>query len=96
MSNKTAELGDKTPAVLRLAIVGFGLVGQRHAEAIKKAHNVGLSAVVDTAEEAMARAKALGLPCYESLASLIVGERPDGIIHVNTNNTPRRTRPDLY
>lgn len=80
MSNKTAELGDKTPAVLRLAIVGFGLVGQRHAEAIKKAHNVGLSAVVDTAEEAMARAKALGLPCYESLASLIVGERPDGII----------------
>lgn len=80
MLNKTAEQGDKTPDILRLAIVGFGLVGQRHAEAIKNAHNVVLSAVVDTAEEPLARAKALDLPCYESIESLIMGERPDGII----------------
>ena len=80
MSIQTVELGDKNPPMLRLAIVGFGLVGQRHAEAIKKAHNVSLCAVVDTADEATARAGALGLSFYESLETLIASERPDGII----------------
>jgi len=36
----------------RIAVVGAGLVGIRHIDAIKQAANIELAAIVDTSEEA--------------------------------------------
>lgn len=80
MSQESVIQAEDGASLIRLAIVGFGLVGQRHAEAITKADNISICAVVDTAEDAKLRAADLSVPCYDSIETVISGERPDGII----------------
>jgi predicted dehydrogenase len=64
---------------LRLAIVGLGLVGRRHADAINKVDGVEHCAVVDP--DASARAAATGgVPCFDDLEGMIAAEKPDGVI----------------
>ena len=80
MLGKTEKSGDEKIATTRVAIVGFGLVGQRHALAIKETENVHLCAVVDKAREAVKKAENIGVPCFKTLEELIECQRPDGII----------------
>jgi len=65
---------------VRLAIAGLGLIGRRHAEAIRHVPETRLCAVVDPSESGRAEAAALGLPCYERLDAMIEAEAPDGLI----------------
>ena len=64
----------------RISVVGYGLVGRRHAEMIRRAPNLDLAAVVDPVAESRADASSLGAPTYESLTEMIEAEAPDGIV----------------
>lgn len=63
-----------------LAIVGIGLVGKRHAEAIEHLYNADLVAVVDPSSDGKEYAQSFGLPWYETLNGMLEKENPDGII----------------
>ncbi len=67
-------------SVTRLAIVGLGLVGQRHATAIGSVADVELVAVVDQSESAQSMAVEFGVPCFADMLEMIASLNPDGVI----------------
>ena len=64
----------------RIAIVGIGLVGRRHADAIRALRHVDLVAVVDPSDEGRAYAVEHGLACYETLEGMFANQTPDGAV----------------
>lgn len=64
----------------RIAIVGMGLVGQRHADAIWRNPHAEVSAVVDPAQGGRDIATERGIRAFETLDDLFDAERPDGVI----------------
>lgn len=65
---------------LRLAIVGLGLVGKRHAEAVALVPDVELVAVVDPNESGQDAAIGMGVPCFETIGAMLESVGPDGVI----------------
>lgn len=65
---------------IRLAIAGLGLVGIRHAQAMRHVEGVQLCAVVDPDHQAKEKAADLGVTCFQDLTEMIKAEKPDGII----------------
>ncbi len=68
------------PNETRIAVVGFGLIGRRHAEVIRRSPDLVLAAVVDSAANSRRAARELGAPVYSRLGAMIAEEAPDGII----------------
>lgn len=68
------------PDPTRLAIVGIGLAGKRHAAAIKQLNDVALMAIVDPNPDAQRDADDHGVASYNSLDDLFAATRPDGLI----------------
>lgn len=66
--------------VTRIAVVGFGLVGRRHADVLCRTPDVSLDAIVEPSERGRQEARALGAPVYASLEDLFAQGTPDGII----------------
>ncbi len=64
----------------RIAIVGIGLVGRRHADAIRALRHVDLVAVVDPGDEGRAYAVEHGVPCFETLEEMFASLTPDGAV----------------
>ena len=64
----------------RLAIVGMGLVGRRHAAAINQISSVEICAVVDADDAITAQVANAGIESYNDLCAMINATRPDGII----------------
>ena len=60
----------------RIAIVGAGLIGQRHAKLV--AEHMTLDAIVDPSDSAKAFADSFGVRYFARLASYLDAERPDG------------------
>ncbi|MDA9930963.1 Gfo/Idh/MocA family oxidoreductase, partial [Alphaproteobacteria bacterium] len=79
LSARPADKGDG-PERLRIAIVGMGLVGRRHAAAIRQVGSVEVCAVVDADEAITAQAARAGIESYDDLSVMINTARPDGII----------------
>ena len=69
---------------LKLAIVGAGLVGRRHAAAIAKCKNVSLAAIADPDESARAHLSS-DAKWHRSLSDLFADSKPDGVI-ISTPN----------
>ncbi len=67
-------------AKTRIAIAGLGLVGLRHAEALRTVQTAELAAVVDPDDAAGMKAKALNVPRFQTLADMLATIRPDGVI----------------
>ncbi len=65
---------------ISLAICGFGLVGQRHANAAAQVDGVEVAAAVEPSAEGQAKAAAMGLTCYATLDDLFAASSPDGLI----------------
>lgn len=65
---------------MRIAIVGAGLVGRRHAAAIWRNPGADVSSIVDPSEDGRAFAMAHGIPCHSSMAELFAADGPDGVI----------------
>ena len=64
----------------RLAIVGFGLIGQRHAEAIKTAPRVELAAVVEPEGSASRAAVDSSIAIFADISQMLEDAKPDGVI----------------
>ena len=64
----------------RIAVVGFGLVGRRHADVIRRAPDLELAAIVEPSEVGFAAARTLGAPVFRTLAELLVTAGLDGIV----------------
>ncbi|MDH3662321.1 MAG: Gfo/Idh/MocA family oxidoreductase, partial [Alphaproteobacteria bacterium] len=67
-------------APIRLVIAGIGLVGKRHADAIRQLGNVALAGVVDPSDEGRHYAHAKNLPWFASLSQMFEEQKPDGVI----------------
>ncbi|MEX3007593.1 Gfo/Idh/MocA family protein [Hoeflea sp. TYP-13] len=68
------------PDVTRIAVVGFGLVGKRHAESIRRLPDLRLAAIVEPDDEARASATAMGAPCFATLDEMFDRTEVDGVI----------------
>ncbi len=64
----------------RISVVGYGLIGRRHAEVIRQSPYLELAAIVDPDQKSRADASVLGSPTYASLLEMIAAESPDGIV----------------
>ena len=72
--------GSKVSKNFRIAIVGIGLVGRRHADAIRALRHVDLAAVVDPSDEGRAYAAEHGVAFYETLEEMFADQSPDGAV----------------
>ncbi|MDG1207877.1 MAG: Gfo/Idh/MocA family oxidoreductase [Paracoccaceae bacterium] len=69
----------------RIAVVGAGLIGQRHAKLILDGADAMLSAIVDPTGAARSFAGEIDAPWYASIADMLVADRPDGLIVATPN-----------
>ncbi len=70
---------------LRIAVVGAGLVGRRHIDAIRHAEGIELGAIVDPDEAAADLARQAGARFHPDLDALLVERAVDGIILATPN-----------
>ena len=63
----------------RIAVLGAGSIGRRHAEALAACPTARLAGLADPSEAARALADRLGVPWHPDLAGLLA-DRPDGVI----------------
>lgn len=75
--------GPKRP--VRLAVVGAGLIGKRHAEHAALVPGVVLSAIVDPSPVGRELADRLGAKSFASFAEMVATDRPDGVIIATPN-----------
>ena len=71
---------------IRLSIAGFGLVGQRHAEAIRQSAGVKLVSIVEPEESGRSLAENLGVPCFDKLEDMLSAGGVDGVILSTPNS----------
>jgi len=71
---------------VRLAVLGAGLIGRRHAEHIRAVADAELCAIVDPAPAGVEFAARTGVRHFPDLSALLAADRPDGIV-VATPNT---------
>lgn len=71
---------------VRMAVVGAGLIGCRHAEAVVACKGVQLISVVDPSEAGKTVALQHAVPCYQSVSELLEQtDKPDGVILATPN-----------
>ena len=74
------------PPAVRLAVVGAGLIGQRHIQHILAEPGTALAAIVDPAAAAPALAARAGAPWFASIADMLAATpAPDGAIIATPN-----------
>ena len=66
--------------LIKLAIVGFGLIGQRHAEAIRVSPRVELTAVVEPENSASRSVVDSSVSIFANTAQMLELAKPDGVI----------------
>ncbi|KAF2733036.1 NAD(P)-binding protein [Polyplosphaeria fusca] len=73
---------------LRFAIVGTGLIGPRHAEAVVKNPDTDLACIVDPNPAAEAVAQQLGCPLFASVEKMLASRyKPDAALVCTPNHT---------
>ncbi|KAL4755006.1 hypothetical protein BDW72DRAFT_189618 [Aspergillus terricola var. indicus] len=75
-----------------IAIVGAGLIGPRHAQSVQRHPRTHLIAFVDPSPSAIPVAESFGVPCYDSITSMLdvvakTTGRPDAAIVSTPNHT---------
>ena len=78
--------GKPQTAPARIAVLGAGMMGRRHAEIIAGDPGVRLAGLADPSSAGRDLAATLGTPWHPSLADLLAADRPDGIL-IATPNT---------
>lgn len=75
-------------APIKLAVVGAGLIGERHARLVDKLQNYELIAIVDPSENSQKLTADLGAPHFEDIADFFESEiNCDGVIIATPNDT---------
>lgn len=71
---------------VRISVVGAGMIGRRHVEAIAGAGGTArLHSIVDPQPGARDFAATLGVPWHSDVESMIASDRPDGVILATPN-----------
>jgi predicted dehydrogenase len=78
-------MGDHGVAPVRLAVIGAGLTGQRHAALVAAEPAARLAAVVDPAPAGRALADRFGAQSFARFADLLAVAQPDGVIIATPN-----------
>ncbi len=66
--------------MIRLALLGAGLIGLEHAKLVAAHPGATLAAIADPAPEAAAYARQAGVPCFADFEAMLDAVRPDGAI----------------
>jgi predicted dehydrogenase len=72
---------------VKLAIIGTGLIGPRHAEAVVRDATAELVCIVDPNPAAKAVAEKFGCAYYASVQDMLASLRPDGALVCTPNHT---------
>lgn len=72
---------------VKLAIIGTGLIGPRHAEAVIRDANAELLCIVDPNPAAKAVAEKFGCAYYASVQDMLALSQPDGALVCTPNHT---------
>jgi len=67
-------------STVKIAVVGAGVIGRRHVEAIANAEGTELAAIVDVDREAQTLAEESGVPWFESVATMCDQLTADGVV----------------
>jgi predicted dehydrogenase len=70
---------------VRIAVVGAGLIGERHIEEVDASADAVLASIVDPGPAGSELAEKFGVPLYRSLTELFERDRPDGVILATPN-----------
>jgi len=73
------------PKSVALAVVGAGLIGKRHAEAVLECGETFLDCLVDPAPVGRALAAEFGVPCLPDLQAMLDRREPGGVIIATPN-----------
>ncbi|TVQ34257.1 MAG: gfo/Idh/MocA family oxidoreductase [Geminicoccaceae bacterium] len=68
------------PSVLRIALLGYGLIGREHAALVADHAATELAAIVDIGEEGRQAAARFGVPWFSEIAPMLDAVAPDGVI----------------
>ncbi|MBN9435629.1 Gfo/Idh/MocA family oxidoreductase [Bosea sp. (in: a-proteobacteria)] len=71
---------------VRLAVIGAGLIGNRHAQHIAAEPSLELAAIVDPSPSATSLASSLGTNWFPSFAEMLARARPDGVVIATPNS----------
>ncbi|MDA9008821.1 Gfo/Idh/MocA family oxidoreductase [Alphaproteobacteria bacterium] len=75
-----------TTSKTKLAVVGAGLIGRRHAELIKRSDCAELVAIVDPDEAATAYARSMNVVCFSALDQMLSAGLSEGILLATPNH----------
>lgn len=75
------------PLPLKIAIIGTGLIGPRHAEAVVRDPNADLIGIVDPNPAAQAVAERFECAYYKSVNEMLASCQPDGALVCTPNHT---------
>ena len=70
---------------LRIAVVGAGLIGKRHLDALLRAPGAGVASLVDPDPAAAALAGERGLEWYPTIEDMLASDPPDGAVIATPN-----------
>lgn len=70
---------------VKIAVMGAGLIGKRHAEHVAGESGAALSAIVDPSAIGETLADRLGARWYRSFGDMLAADRPDGVIIATPN-----------
>lgn len=71
--------------IARVAVVGAGLIGQRHCRAVQMADGVTLSAVVDPSDAGRGFADSIGATWFADLSDMIAADGANGVLLATPN-----------
>lgn len=75
-----------TPKV-RIAVIGTGIIGPRHAQAVQRDNDAELICIVDPSPAAEAVAGSLAVPLYPNVGAMLRSEHCDAAIVCTPNHT---------
>ena len=65
---------------VKIAVVGFGLIGARHAEVIRRSPDIDLASIVESTAAGQEKASSFNVPVFETLAEMLDKTMPDGVV----------------
>ncbi len=66
--------------ITRIAVIGYGLIGRRHADVLRRSPNLSLAAIVEADDDTRAKAIELGSPVFATLQEMFASTMPEGVV----------------
>ncbi|KAI5298255.1 hypothetical protein KEM56_004207, partial [Ascosphaera pollenicola] len=86
-SNKETKTKNETKPPVRIAVIGAGIIGPRHAQSVQANPSAELIAFVDVDPHAKDVAESMGTKYFDSIVALLEKDKPDAAIICTPSNT---------